>query len=275
MLAISVIIPTFNRVHCLSRAIDSVLKQTVQPQSIIVVDDGSDDGSEQLVSQAYPQVTYKRINNSGVSAARNVGIQQVSTDWIALLDSDDEWLPNKLERQISLLGESPDCKLCHTEEIWVRNGKRVNQMNKHQKSGGWIFEKCLPLCAISPSSVLLHKSLFEEVGLFREDLPACEDYDLWLKICSKYPVLFLDEPAIIKYGGHDDQLSKKYWGMDRFRIKALSEFIQEKTLSPEQEKQALAMLKNKIAIYVKGAAKRGKTEDVAYYNALLEQFGLT
>ena len=268
-LAITVIIPTFNRAYCLSRALDSVLKQSYQPQAIIVIDDGSTDETESLIKEKYPQVEFYQQENLGVSAARNFGINKSSTDWIALLDSDDEWLPHKLEKQVEILSKHPDAKLCHTEEIWIRHGKRVNQMSKHQKSGGWIFEKCLPLCAISPSSVLMHKSLFDKVGLFREDLPACEDYDLWLKICSAYPVLYLEEPGILKYGGHDDQLSQKYWGMDRFRIQSLRDLLEGEFLDENQKKMVLNMLVKKIQIYLKGARKREKFEDVEYYESLL------
>jgi len=271
MLSITVIIPSFNRAYCIERALDSVLKQSYLPDSIIVIDDGSTDDTERLVKIKYPQVEYYKQDNAGVSAARNLGINRSSTDWIALLDSDDEWLSDKLEKQVEILRENPESKLCHTEEIWIRNGKRVNQMNKHQKSGGWIFEKCLPLCAISPSSVLMHKSLFDEKGLFREDLPACEDYDLWLKICASYPVLYLEEPGIIKYGGHDDQLSQKYWGMDRFRIQSLFDLLSKNLLNKEQQQATHEMLIKKIDIYLKGARKRGKSEDVDYYESLLER----
>lgn len=270
MLSITVIIPSFNRAYCLERALDSVLNQSYLPQSIILVDDGSTDETERLVKTKYPQVEYYKQENTGVSSARNLGISKSSTDWIALLDSDDEWLSDKLEKQVEVLNQNPEFKLCHTEEIWIRNSKRVNQMNKHQKSGGWIFEKCLPLCAISPSSVLMHKSLFEEKGLFREDLPACEDYDLWLKICASYPVLYLEEPGIIKYGGHDDQLSQKYWGMDRFRIQSLVDLLASNLLDDEQQQVTCEMLTYKINIYLKGARKRGKIEDVDYYESLLD-----
>lgn len=271
MSEITVIIPTYNRAHCLARALDSVLQQTIAAPNIIVIDDGSTDDTERLM-EAYPNVQYVRQENRGVSAARNKGLQRVMTPWVALLDSDDEWLPNKLEKQVALLSQNPNHRLCHTEEIWVRNGVRVNQMNKHKKSGGWIFDKCLPMCAISPSSVLMETSLFSEFGYFREDLPACEDYDLWLKICAAYPVLYVEEPCIIKYGGHEDQLSQKYWGMDRFRIKSLVDLLEGGVLNDEQRLLSINMAVKKITVYLKGARKRNKTEEVATYEALLLKF---
>jgi glycosyltransferase involved in cell wall biosynthesis len=188
---ISVIIPTHNRAHTVSLAIESVLKQSLPPAEIIIVDDGSTDETSALIQDEFPDCHYLHQQNQGVSSARNRGITAASGEWLAFLDSDDEWMPNKLAMQASALKSQPDVHLCHTEEIWIRNGTRVNQMKKHAKRGGWIFQHCLPLCAISPSSVIIHHSIFEDVGLFDETLPACEDYDLWLRICAFYPTLFI------------------------------------------------------------------------------------
>ncbi|MDE2825547.1 MAG: glycosyltransferase family 2 protein, partial [Gemmatimonadota bacterium] len=216
---VSVVIPTYNRADRLPSAIRSVLEQTAPPAEIIVVDDGSTDGTPALV-RTFPGVRYLRQENQGVSAARNHGIGAAKHDWIALLDSDDEWLPGKLERQWGALERDPRYRFCHTDEIWIRKGRRVNPMKKHAKYGGHIFHHCLPLCVISPSSALIHRDLFERFGMFDPELPVCEDYDLWLRICAREPVLYVDEPLLLKYGGHEDQLSRAYWGMDRFRIRA-------------------------------------------------------
>jgi len=207
-LDISVIIPTYNRKNTLPRAVESVLNQTYKPVEIIIVDDGSTDGTKEWFSEMYPLVHYIYQVNSGVSLARNTGINSARGDWIALLDSDDEWLPDKLELQVKLLQNNAELRFCHTNEIWIRNGVRINQMKKHQKYGGNIFKKCLDICRISPSSSLFHTSVIKDVGLFDESLDVCEDYDLWLRITAKYPVLFLDQPLIKKFGGHTDQLSR-------------------------------------------------------------------
>lgn len=261
---ISVIIPTWNRAHTLARALDSVRQQTRPAAEILVIDDGSTDNTAALMAE-YPDVVYLRQPNAGVSHARNTGIAAARNDWLALLDSDDEWHPQKLERQVRALQPQPDYRLCHTDEIWVRNGKRVNPMNKHAKRGGWIFQHCLPLCAISPSSVLLHRGLFDDTGPFDETLPACEDYDLWLRITAKYPVLYLDEPLITKYGGHADQLSRQHWGMDRFRIDALEKIIHHGELNPANRRAALEMLDQKLNILLAGARKRGNHEILQCY----------
>jgi len=194
-----------------------------------------------------------------------------TSPWIAFLDSDDEWAPDKLHQQLCAAKQYPDIKIVHTNEIWIRSGKRVNPMKKHEKKGGWIFSDCLPLCAISPSSVMIHREVFQCVGLFDETLPACEDYDLWLRITSRFEVMYLDQLLTIKYGGHVDQLSQKYWGMDRFRIQALHNIIKEDVLSSENQQLATSMLKEKITIFLAGALKRNNFTYHKTYEAILDE----
>lgn len=254
---ISVIIPTWNRADRLANALQSVFAQSLPPAEVIVVDDGSTDDTRELVRSRFRDARYIYQQNKGVSSARNTGIAAASGDWIALLDSDDHWQPDKLEQQCEHLRTWPDYRICHSDEIWVRNGTRVNPMKKHAKQGGHIFRHCLPLCVISPSAVLIHRDLFTAVGLFDERLPACEDYDLWLRICARHPVLYIDQPLITKTGGHADQLSRRHWGMDRFRIHALENILAANTLDTANHAAALATLLDKLAIVIKGAVKRG------------------
>jgi len=272
MPSIAVIIPTYNRIETLSRAISSVLAQIRPIDELIVVDDGSTDGTSAWLRERYPGIKLIEQVNAGVSAARNRGIEFTGCDWIALLDSDDEWLPQKLEKQLARLASEPDHKIIHSDEIWVRNGVRVNQMKKHSKKGGWIFQDCLPLCAISPSAVMIHQSIFGDVGLFDESLPACEDYDLWLRITSRYPVLYCDEPLIQKYGGHEDQLSRKHWGMDRFRIRALENILLRAELSDSDYAAALEMMLGKVKVVLGGARKRDNWDLVSEYEQLLARW---
>jgi len=145
-------------------------------------------------------------------------------------------------------------------------------MRKHQKYGGFIYDKCLPLCAISPSAAIIHRDVFTQLGGFDESLPACEDYDLWLRICHKYPVLFIDEPLLVKYGGHEDQLSRRYWGMDRFRIQALCKMLSEPGLTLENYRLTVAMLQEKCTIYIQGALKRGKRAEATYYQRIVADY---
>ena len=213
---ISVIIPTYNRASLLTRAIDSVLAQTFTNYELIIVDDGSTDHTQTILKEYEYQnndkiQTFCLLTNRGVSAARNFGIQQAKGQWIAFLDSDDEWLPQKLARQYLDLQYFPNAGVYFTDEIWIRNSKRVNPHLKHQKYDGWIFQQSLDLCLIAPSSALISQSVFEHVGLFDESLPVCEDYDLWLRITAHYPIRLLNEKLMRRYGGHTDQLSKR-WG---------------------------------------------------------------
>ena len=267
---ISVIIPTFNRSHTLPRALESVLAQSLKPNEIIVVDNNSPDDTKNLITEQYPDVIYMSEKTPGVSAARNTGIKRASSNWIALLDSDDIWLPPKLETQIQAYRESNQSyRLIHTNEIWYRNGKHINQLKKHQKRGGYIFEHCLSLCCISPSSVLLKRELFDDIGYFDQSLPVCEDYDLWLRVTAQESVLYIKQPLTIKHGGHPDQLSKRFWAMDRFRIQSLEKIITTSTLTKKQITETKQMLLKKLNIVVNGAVKRENQELTKKYSEKL------
>ena len=268
---ISVVIPTFNRLKTLIPAVESVLNQTSPVDEIIVVDDGSTDATSGEIRRCYPQIKLIQQSNLGVSAARNAGIKQANFDWIALLDSDDSWLPEKITSIRKAKYQQPEYLLFHSDEIWIRRGVRVNAMKKHSKSGGWIFENCLPLCVISPSAAVFHKSLLQSSGYFDETLPACEDYDLWLKICHQYPVCYIDKPLITKYGGHQDQLSMRYWGMDRFRIRSLNRLLQQDVLNHQNRQAATTTLVKKLLILLKGARKHGNQKIIDEFVPVLEQ----
>ena len=259
---VSCIIPTYNRAEKCVRAIRSILDQDYPEREVIVIDDGSTDGTEEAVRGQFGKgIRYERQERRGVSAARNRGIELAQGEWIALLDSDDEWLPQKLTRQVEFFQQHPDFLVCQTDEIWIRRGRRVNPMKKHRKYGGWIFDKCLPLCIVTPSAVMMHRRLLEQVGDFDETLPACEDYDLWLRIAARYPLELIPEKLVVKYGGHPDQLSFTEKHLDRYRIRALEKILDSGTLTPEQHRQALGELRKKCSIYGQGCLKRGKEDE--------------
>ena len=207
--------------------------------------------------------------NRGVSSARNLGIKEARSEYIALLDSDDLWLKSKLDRQVSAFqNDTQSSRLCHTDEIWIRNGVRVNQHKKHKKHGGNVFQSCLKLCCISPSSAMMHRSVFEDFGFFDEDLPACEDYDFWLRYSAKEDVNFIDEPLIIKKGGHSDQLSGAHWGMDRFRIYSIEKILEEHDLKLVYKIEAIREIILKLEILINGSQKRQK---FAYAENMLQK----
>ena len=272
---ISVIIPTYNRCDLLKRAINSVIKQTITPKEIIIVDNGSTDQTYQMVSSLFPEINYLIEKKRGVSAARNKGILESKSKWIAFLDSDDTWKPTKLEKQMEFSTFNQDkYRIIHTDETWYRNKKFLNQLKKHKKSGGNIFKNSLQLCCISPSSVVLKKQIFDDYGLFDENLEVCEDYDMWIRITAKEEVGFLDSPLVLKYGGHSDQLSKKFWGMDRFRIKSLEKNLKNEHFSKSQKINVLDTLIEKLTIVSDGALKRGNKEIFKKYNGKLQDWSI-
>ena len=267
MSTVSVVIPTFNREGFIEQCVVSALQQSKKPDEVIVVDDGSSDKTWDVLrtlgfsdsKEERNSLRYIFQRNKGVSAARNLGIKAAKFRYIAFLDSDDLWLEKKLEKQISSLeSQSIRYRLSHTNEIWVRNGVRVNAHLKHEKNGGDIFIQCLKLCCISPSSSLVDRSVFDDFGFFDENLPACEDYDFWLRFCAFEDVHFVNEHLLIKNGGHDQQLSKKHWGMDRFRVTALENLLKNQSLSEFKRKETIKELIFKLQVLIDGGRKRKK-----------------
>jgi glycosyltransferase involved in cell wall biosynthesis len=275
MLKVSIIIPTYNRLPMVKEAVDSVLAQDFEDFELMVVDDGSTDGTADEMKRYGGRVRLLRHpENRGVSAARNRGILNAKGKYIAFLDSDDLWVKGKLKIQVAFLEDNPHYTICYTDEIWVRRGKRVNPKNKHAKYSGWIFEKCLPLCIISPSSAMMRKTLFSKVGLFDEALPVCEDYDLWLRISARFPIFFINRKLIVKRGGHPDQLSQRSWGNDRYRVIALEKVLSELHLKPEEREMVLEEMKKKCKILSEGFFRRGNEIEGKFYQEIMKRYGI-
>lgn len=262
MALVSVIIPTFNRLKVLDRAIKSVLSQTYSDFELVIVDDGSTDSTGELLQKYidHPKIRTFRTENQGVSAARNLGLQMAQGKWIGFLDSDDEWLSDKLEKQMSYLEAHPETKVVHGEEIWIRKGVRVNPMKKHQKKGGDLFSDATRFCCMSPSTIMIRKDFIEERGSFDEAFPVCEDYDLWLRLSFDQEIGFLPNFLIKKYGGHEDQLSAKFHSMDYWRIKALRKIL-DFPISLSQKEMVLLEISKKRKVLLKGYRKHQNLED--------------
>jgi len=266
---VSVVIPTFNRRTLVREAVASACAQRHVACEILIVDDGSSDGTVAALREEFgARIRVLDTANRGVAAARNLGVAASSGELIAFLDSDDLWLPDKLAAQVAFFISHTQAEICQTEEIWMRNGVRVNPCAHHRKPSGDIFELSLRLCLISPSAVLLRRGLFERVGGFDETLPACEDYDLWLRILRDTPVWLIDRPLVIKRGGHADQLSRRFWGMDRFRVAALVRLLSEDNLPPPRREATRRVLVDKCAVLANGAARRGRHEEAERYRML-------
>jgi glycosyltransferase involved in cell wall biosynthesis len=264
---VSVINPTYNRAQWLREAVDSVLAQEYKDFELIVVDDGSTDETTPLLQEYGGSLRVLRQPNRGVSAARNAGIAEAAGNLIAFLDSDDIWLRKKLGCQVEFFKQHPEIMICQTEEIWVKNGRRVNPGKRHRKRGGMIFEPSLELCLVSPSAVMLRRELFDRVGLFDEGLPACEDYDLWLRASCRFPMGLIETPLIVKRGGHADQLSRAP-GLDQYRIESIAKLLSAGILTAVQRCAAVAVLKQKCKVFAGGCRKRGRVAEADRYERL-------
>ena len=270
---VTVILPTWNRAKWLRTSIESVLSQTFHDFELIVVDDSSTDSTGKILESYSRKIrTILLHENLGVSAARNTAIVQSDSKWIAFLDSDDYWHAEKLEKQIKQTKLFPEYKIHFTDEIWIRNGIRVNPKNKHLKKEGWIFKPSLALCLMAPSTVMIKRVLLERHGMFDEDLPVCEDYDLWLRLTAYYPVLLLNEKLMTRHGGHYDQLSKKLWGIDRFRVQSLQKILSHENLRPEDRTAAIRMLRKKCEILIKGFRNRGNMKEIRVYHNIAQNY---
>lgn len=266
---VTVVIPVYNRAYCIDACLQSVFHQTLTPQEIIVVDDASDDDLETALKPFRPQMTVLKNNsNQGVSSARNLGIQHTKTPWIAFLDSDDLWQPTKLASQWAFHCRYPFYQISQNGEIWIRQGIRVNPKQYHTKPEGWIWSLCLHRCLISPSAVMIRKTLLAQTGLFDENLPACEDYELWLRMTREHVVGLVDDLTVVKQGGHDDQLSQRYSAMDRFRVQALLKAL-ETEKNEEFQWELITMIRKKVTILLNGYKKRHHQERIEEYERLL------
>jgi len=274
---VSVVIPTYNRAQYLARAVLSVCRQTCRCREIIIIDDGSSDGSAALVHKlaetSHIPIRYLYQDNRGPAAARNHGIRVAASETISFLDSDDHWHRKKLEFQYGQLLEQPDFMISHTMEKWLRRGEHLNQKKNHIPRHGDIFTQCLQLCAVGMSTVMVKRSLFSEVGLFDETLPCCEDYDMWLRVSALYPFLLVAAPLTVKEGGRDDQVSAKYrQGMDKFRLQSLQNLLSRQALTTRQREITIKTLVNKAEIYGTGCIKHGRSDEGRQFLALVEKY---
>lgn len=202
--AISVILPTFNRAHTLKRALASVFGQTRQPDEVIVVDDGSSDSTAEVVSE-FPDVRFLRLEkNQGAAHARNVGIEAATGTYVAFLDSDDVWLTNKLEVQLSRMHAAPQINLLCTgiTVLECHGSAAYHGFHSPIPAGGWTFRE-LQTYPFSPSTWLIQRSVLLEMGLFDDTMGNCEDLDFLAKMLGSKSIEFISEPLTVKYNQSD------------------------------------------------------------------------
>ena len=268
---VSVVIPAFNRRAMLVEAIDSVLAQSIDSFELIVVDDGSTDGTAEHLTRFAETIRFEHIEHRGPAAARNRGVAMARAPLIAFLDSDDLWSPTKLERQLAFMRANPDCAISQTNEIWIRNGRRVNPGVRHRKRAGDIFVDSLRTCLISMSATMMRTDLFRTLGGFDDLMTAAEDYDLWLRILIDHEAGLLDEPLVRRRGGHPDQTSATTAALDRFRILALTKLLADDRLSEARRAEVIAVLAEKCRIYAGGLSRRSRVDDACMYEAVADR----
>ena len=268
---VSVVIPTYNRRELVREAVASVLAQHYQPLELIVVDDGSDDGTVTALAD-HPEVRLLRQAHSGMPGqARNAGARLARGEYLAFLDSDDLWLPQKLAQQVAAAVATGDA-IHHTRERWLRSGRVISQRTQRHQRSGDLFAASLRKCVIGPSTVLLRRSVFEQTGGFREDLEIAEDYELWLRLTARYPVGYLEQELVIKRAGHPDQLSERYGHIEIFRLRALRDLVEGGCFAPARHVAAGAELARKARIYAAGCRKRGRPTEAREYEALARRW---
>ncbi|MCC6766275.1 MAG: glycosyltransferase family 2 protein [Deltaproteobacteria bacterium] len=273
MPAVAVVIPVRDRAAMVVEAVRSVRAQTWRDHALVVVDDGSTDGSadaaEVALAGAPAGSRVLRRAHAGVAAARNTGAASVDSAWIAFLDSDDLWEPGKLAAQMTWLAAHPSHRIAQTGERWVDRGRHRNPRAWHRKEEH-IFPRCLERCLVSPSAVVIRRDLYEALGGFDPSFPVCEDYELWLRVALREPVGLVDAPLVVKRGGHADQLSRSTWGLDRWRVAALAKLLATTPLAPSERVAVVGVLRRKCAVLAGGAARRGRDAEAARYRLLAE-----
>jgi len=262
---ISVVIPTYNRYDFLKRALTSVFAQTYQASEVIVIDDGSTDNTKNIL-QDFPTIKYIYQDNKGVSSARNLGIKHATHKWIAFLDSDDEWHRDKLQEQVSFHTINRNILMSYTDEKWIRDGIEMKIPKKFRKIGKDAFRENIEYCNIAPSSTIIYKRVLNELGTFDENLEVCEDYDLWLRVAILHDIGLINKKLITKYAGHEDQLSFKFWGMDRFRVIAL-----ENLLKLHDNFLIKETLLKKYKLLLKGSIKYDRISEIEKYEKKIEE----
>jgi glycosyltransferase involved in cell wall biosynthesis len=289
---LSVVIPTYNRAALVREAVLSVFAQTFRNFELIVVDDGSTDETEKTLAGCAefenPGLRYLRIPHSGMPGlARNRGAAAAGGSYLAFLDSDDLWLPEKLEHQLRLFTAGAPPRLCHTRERWLRRGEEISQAGQRHRREGDIFADALKKCIIGPSTVIIEKNFFDACGGFREDLEIAEDYELWLRMSFSGAVAYLDEALTIKRAMHSQpgaadspppaaNLSEKYGHIEIFRIRALKSLLDAGAFSsaPDRESLACKELARKCGLYAAGCRKRAKPEEADEYEKLAHRYAL-
>lgn len=268
---VSVIIPVYNRPVLLEQALFSVQEQTFSDYEVIVADDGSD--APLLAGNIALEIPFRHLklpHCGRPGAVRNAAVQEARGRYIAFLDSDDSWQPEKLALQLDAIKAS-DCRWSHTRETWLRGDTIVSQRKQRHKREGDIFEDALVKCIVGPSTLLMERSLFIETDGFDSDLEVAEDYEYWLRVLDNNPIQYVDRELTIKQAGDWDQLSAKYGQIEIFRLLGLVNLLINRSLSDSRMELASESFVKKLAIFINGAKKRNRMEIAAPLDSILSK----
>lgn len=300
MAQVSVIVPTFNKKEQVREALQSVLDQKFQDIEILIADDGSTDGTPLALFKelgAQPEaidVLAKMGNNSirpfthafqcggitvqyhyginrGLSTARNRGIKSARGEYIAFLEPDDFWAPHHLSELISHLKRNREVKVCRVSERLIREGKSRAPKHPANRTTGWLFEASLDSSLMSISTVICHRSCFSICGCFDENMPACEEYDLWIRISSHFPIGFLDCNSVTRRTPRPAD-SIRAWNWDRFRVYALEKAFQSGHITPEQRYLVAQSIVLKCERLVEGFKRQKSDERSNFYERKRKRF---
>lgn len=246
---VSIVIPTYNHEQYLARAIKSVLKQTHKNAEIIICDDGSSDNTKEVIKKFkhHKKIRYYYQSNQGLASTRNLGIKKAKGEFIAFLDSDDYWLPKKIEKQLKIFTKNKQIGLVYCFHYWVSEAGKITGKKKKNYRGD-IWQDLLQgnLIVGSGSAAVVKKECFDKIGLFDESLKSCEDWDMWLRIARVYQIDLTPE-LLVKITQHPHKIKQQKWSLARGRFKVI-----KKNLSylPEFNKKGIANFLKSVKILI-------------------------
>ncbi len=268
--SVSVVIPSYNRAHYLPRAVASVLAQTVPVQEVLIVDDGSTDDTEAVVGGLSGPIRYFRKPNGGPGSARNVGIREARGQYVALLDTDDVWLPGKIARQVEILDTRPEVVLVHTAAAIIgADGRPTGDVWGKPEYRGWVRKKLLFANGINASSVLARKSVLEAAGGYDERFLLLENWELWLRVSRHGEFAYLED-RLIQYRIHDDNSISN---LDRLEL-SFERFL-DKHLHPERSRLPPVLRRRIVAQHYRALAdaRTGQGDYAGARGAFLRSLG--
>ena len=269
---VAVIIPVRGRPRLLERALQSVLDQSVAPAEVLVIVDETPRGGAADADSATgfadsfaargAGFTVLHSDGRGPAAARNLGARAARTKWLALLDSDDTWSPEKLALQLAYREKRPQLHGCQTLESWFRDGVELQQPQRLRPRPGRFLRDSFFTCLVACSAVMIRRDTLLGLGGFDESYVVCEDFELWLRYLEQYPMGLVPLALTQKHAGGWPQQSQSQTMLDAVRIRAILSAVDRKTISAEERVAAHAACSQKLEILGRGAARHGSADRI-------------